>query len=243
MNIIEDGITFLDFDRDDTGDGGYRDVCSSLIEQIKHVEMKYKDQLAGLNIRRRKLKDDIKSDLIASVMCIVSLFLVLGFRYILGLLSKLSGVFAVFGVFISVLFPAAVVTVLFFILPSYLRRLSLNVRNDHIMNEHFDDEVIIDREVITFPQEERYIRERLYEIELARKMHMKVEAEYSGRIDEDWDECIQEDVDRLRKASIYREYYACGIKKDDALKQAWIATLCFLTVIILIVYWMVLKGL
>ena len=42
-----DGITFLDYNGNDTADGGYHDVCNSLLQQIKHVEMKYKDQLAG----------------------------------------------------------------------------------------------------------------------------------------------------------------------------------------------------
>ncbi len=229
MDIREtDGITFLDYNGNDTADGGYHDVCNSLLQQIKHVEMKYKDQLAGLKLRKQKLKESIADDVRASIICLLIIAGLVGFTKFLELV-RWSGIFAIIYVFIKLLLPASAVVILFFFLPVYLRRLDLNIRNNHIMNERFDDEILLGRDVVTFKQEERHIKDRLREINLAREEHDKVEESYLGRFDEEWDDVILEDVSRLRKVSVYRELYARGIKKDSGVKQAWIGvTVCLL---------------
>ena len=222
------GITFLDYNQNDSADGGYHDVCSSLLTQIRHVEMKYKDQLEGLKIRQQKLKSDIADDIRGAIICVLLILGLIGLTKFMEMIGG-SGFIAIIYVFIKILLPAIAFVVLLIILPTFLRRLDLNIRNNHIMNERFDDEIILDRNVITFKQEERYIRERLREIRQVREEHRNVEAAYVGRFDEEWDETIMDDVARLRKASVYREYYACGLKKDSAVKQAWIAVvICFI---------------
>lgn len=56
-----------------------------------------------------------------------------------------------------------------------------------------------------------------------------------GQYDEEWDDRMQSDVDRLRKASVFREYYAHGVKKESAIKQAFIPYLTILLIIIVAV--------
>ena len=99
MDIREtDGITFLDYNGNDTADGGYHDVCNSLLQQIKHVEMKYKDQLAGLKLRKQKLKESIADDVRASIICLLIIAGLVGFTKFLELV-RWSGIFAIIYVF------------------------------------------------------------------------------------------------------------------------------------------------
>ncbi len=237
-----DGITFLDYNQNDNPDGGYHDVCNSLLKQIDHVEMKYKDQLAGLGIRRQNLKDDIKRDIVSSILCVAFLFILIGITAFLEFVMW-SGLFAILYVVIKILFPGIVVVVLLFVLPAFLRQLNVNIRNYYIMNGTIDAKLVIDREVITYKQEEQYLKDKLAEIVQAREAHKKVEAEYVGKFDEEWDETLQNDVYRLRSASIYREYYAQGLKKDGAVKQGVISAAVMLIAVFLVVFWVAITAL
>ena len=102
------------------------------------------------------------------------------------------------------------------------------------MNETFADEKV-GNEIVTFVQEERFLKDKLYDIKAVREAHKKVEADYAGKFDEEWDERIQSDVNRLRKASVFREYYAHGVKKESAIRQAFTPYLVIVIITILAV--------
>ena len=73
QEISEYGVSFLDYKSGgDNPDGGYRDICNSLIYQIKQVEKMYQDQLAGLRFRQRNLRDSISLDIKVSAIWLVA---------------------------------------------------------------------------------------------------------------------------------------------------------------------------
>lgn len=233
QEIAEAGLTFLDYNGNGPSDGGYHDVCNSLINQIKQVEKMYKDQLAGLKKRKQELKDAIVYDIKATIICVFIVFCLVGFvkfcEYVM-----IDGVLLVIYGFLKICLPAIALVVLLFIMPTYFRRLYLNIRNYHMMNETFADETTQD-EIVTFVQEERFIKDKLYDIKSVIDAHKKLEADYAGKFDEEWDDRMQRDVDRLRKASVFREYYAHGIKRESAIKQAFVPYICILGLTILLV--------
>ncbi len=211
-----EGLTFLDFNSENP-DGGFHDMCNSLLNQIKQVEKMYRDQFAGLKKRQVELKNQITYDIKASAVCIIFILLLVGFvRY--SETVMITGPLLVLYGFIKIFLPAIAVVVLCFFLPIYLKRLQFNIRNYHVLNETFTDEKFIS-DVITFKQEERFLKDRLYDIDVARNAHKKLEVDYAGKFDEEWDERVQNDVDRLRKVSIFKEYYAKGLKKGSEIKQ------------------------
>ena len=230
QEIQETGLTFLNYNGGDFSDGGYRDVCKSLLNQIKQVEKMYKDQLTGLKQRKQDLKDAIVYDIKAVIICVFIVFCLIGFvkfcEYVM-----IDGVLLVLYGFIKIGFPAFALALLFFIMPTYLRRLYVNIRNYHVMNETFADEKVGD-DIVTFLQEERFLKDKLFDIKAVKDDHKRVEAEHAGRYDEEWDDSMQSDVDRLRKASVFREYYAHGIRKESAIKQAFIPYMLILFITI-----------
>lgn len=233
QEIQETGLTFLNYNGREYSDGGYRDVCRSLLNQIKQVEKMYKDQLSGLKQRKQDLKDAIVYDIKAVIICIFIVFCLIGFvkfcEYVM-----IDGVLLVIYGFIKIGLPAMALTLLVFIMPTYVRRLYLNIRNYHVMNETFADEKL-NEDIVTFVQEERFLKDKLFDIQAVRDAHKKVEADHAGQYDEEWDDRMQSDVDRLRKASVFREYYAHGVKKESAIKQAFIPYLTILLIIIVAV--------
>ena len=78
QEIEETGLKFLDFNEENISDGGYHDICNSLLNQIKHVEKMYKDQLGGLGKRKQDLKDAIVYDIKASIICVAIVFFLIG---------------------------------------------------------------------------------------------------------------------------------------------------------------------
>jgi hypothetical protein len=219
QEIEESGFTFLDYNKTEKPDGGYRDVCNSLILQIKQVEKMYQDQLVGLESRKKDLKNSIILDIKVSIIWLVIFLCPLCFVKICEH-TKVGIVVLFIYMIIKTLLPAIALIILFFILPAYIRSLIINVRNYHIMNETFSDE-IKNSDIVTFKQEERFLKDKLYNISVVLDDHKKVEAELVDEYDENWNHRMQKDVERLRKASIYREYYARGMKKEGTMSKIW----------------------
>ncbi len=219
QEVAEAGLTFLNYNGGPESDGGYRDVCKSLLNQIKQVEKMYKDQLAGLGKRKQDLKDAIVYDIKAAIICVAIVFFLVGFVRFCEYVMIDGPMLVIYGI-IKILLPAIALTILVFIMPTYLRRLFINIRNYHMMNETFADEKVGD-DVVTFIQEEKFLKNKLYDIKSVRDDHKRLEADYHGVFDEDWDDRMQSDVNRLRKASIFREYYAHGVRKESAVAQAF----------------------
>ena len=240
QEIEETGFKFLDFNEENISDGGYHDICNSLLNQIKIVEKMYKDQLGGLGKRKQDLKDAIVYDIKASIICVAIVFFLIGIVKF-SEYAMIDGALLVIYGFVKIGFPAFSLAILFFIMPTFLRRLYVNVRNYHVMNETFADEKV-GNDIVTFVQEERFLKDKLYDIKAVREAHKKVEADYAGKFDEEWDERIQSDVNRLRKASVFREYYAHGVKKESAIRQAFTPYLVIVIITILaVIFYLVLK--
>lgn len=234
QEIEESGFTFLDYNKTEKPDGGYRDVCNSLILQIKQVEKMYQDQLVGLESRKKDLKNSIILDIKVSIIWLVIFLCPLCFVKICEH-SKVGIVVLFIYMIIKTLLPAIALIILFFILPAYIRSLIINVRNYHVMNETFSDE-IKNSDIVTFKQEERFLKDKLYNISVVLDDHKKIEAKVIEEFDENWNHQMQKDVERLRKASIYREYYARGMKKKDAISQLWYPVIVIIILGIFIIY-------
>ena len=236
QEIEESGFTFLDYNKTEKPDGGYRDVCNSLILQIKQVEKMYQDQLVGLESRKKDLRNSIILDIKVSVIWIVIFLCPLCFVKICEH-TKVGIVVLFIYMIIKTFLPAIALIILCFILPAYLRSLIINVRNYHIMNETFSDE-IGNRDIVTFKQEERFLKDNLYNISVVLDNHKKIEAKVIEEFDENWNYQMQKDVEKLRKASIYREYYARGMKKKDAISQIWYLAIVVIVIGIIVIYFL-----
>ena len=103
------------------------------------------------------------------------------------------------------------------------------------MNESFADEKV-NGNIVTFVQEERFLKDELYKIRMALEDHKKVEAEMAEGIDEEWNHRMEKDVERLREVSRFRQYYAEGLKKESAVKQAWMPTVVFIILGIVFIF-------
>jgi hypothetical protein len=234
QEIADTGLTFLDYNQKETSDGGYHDVCNSLLNQIKQVEKMYKDQQNGLKKRKQELKDSIIYDIKASIICVVIVLCLVGFVKFSEYIMIEGVMLLIYGV-IKILLPAIALVILCFFLPNYLKRLDMNIRNSHMMNETFADEKG-NGEIITFKQEERFLKDKLYDIQNVRDAHKKLEADYAGHFDEEWDDRMQSDVNRLRKASVFREYYARGTKKTEPVKQFLLSAVVIIFVGVIAVF-------
>ena len=221
MKVDDIGLTFLDYNNEQA-DGGFHDTCNSLLNQIKQVEKMYRDQLKGLKARKQELKQEIKYDIKSIIICIsIVVILILFVKFCEAVM--IDGVLLmVYGV-IKIFLPAAALVILCFFNTSYIKKLMFDIRKDNIMNETL--EVVNRSNVITFKQEESFLKKKLYDIEIARDAHKSIEIEYQGKFSDEWDDKITGDVARLREASIFKEYYAHGIEKGSIAGQAIVPAL------------------
>ena len=209
------GLTFLDYN-EEQADGGYHDTCNSLLNQIKQVERMYRDQLKGLKGRREDLKQEIKSDIKAVIICIVTVIMLVVFVKVCEKIM-IDGVLLMIYAVVKIFLPAVALVVLCFINTFYIKKLLFDVKKNNIMNETL--EAVNRSNVITFKQEEAFLKKKLYDIEIARDAHKSVDREYQGKFSDEWDDKITNDVQRLRSVSIFKEYYAHGVEKGSAAGQ------------------------
>jgi hypothetical protein len=226
--VLENGTMVENGEETIYSDEGFRDMCGSLLNQISHVKELYKGQLNSLIKREQSLKHSILFDGIAALVCIAVIFLLVGFVKFSEKIMVEGAMLVLYGI-IKFTLPGIALIVLCLVLPTFLRRLWVNMKNYYIMNE-MGRVRIVSGDIITFKQEERFLNKKLNVIETARDEHDKLEAEHEGRYSDVWDERMQNDLNGLREASVFKEYYASSLKKDSEFKQLLFAAIVVISV-------------
>lgn len=219
------------------GDGGYLDTFNALKVQVDHNYIQYKEQLRNIMTKRESVKDDVRTALklllIDALIPVAYILLLL----VLMFLGKYYGLFAVFYVFLNILFYPLAFICEIVLLPGLVKNLINYKMQDEILNSgKYLEKYKKSNNIITFEDEKKFLKkmireyETFYELVIVEGLDKK-----DGNLGNvDTDEMTPEQqkiIDKMRSLSIFKEYHATIV---ETRRKVGIEYFIVITVVIIV---------